>query len=173
MEKYILSKKEQVCQKYGLTKISQMRTEHILDLFENAELMTPELRAAIAKEVPALTKMAADTIKEAQKTAQVSIAKRSEVTKEALKVSDDAIKTIGKIAECSHLSEEERDRMTDKVMILAENAKVQAETTNEDSQASSNMLTFLSYAVLLGAGLFVGYNIDPKLVSSLIKKIRK
>ena len=173
MAKYELTSTEQICQRYGIENLNQMKHAYIVDLFENAFKMSPELRELICKEVPGFAKLVSDTVREAQKTVQVSITKRSEVTKASLEVADEAIKTIGKIADCSHLSTEERDKLTDKVMKIQQDAKEQSEKTNKDSQAASNALTYLSYAAVLGFGLFLGYKVDPKLVTKLISKLHK
>ena len=173
MAKYELTSKEQICQRYGIKNLNQMKDAYIVDLFENGPKMSPELRSLITKEVPGFAKMVADTIEGAQKTVQVSINKRSEVTKESLKTAQEAIKTIGRIAECDHLSEAERDKLTDKVMEIQQEAKEEAEKTNEDTKSESNYLTYLAYAAALGFGFFVGFKVDPKLVTKLIGKLHK
>ena len=166
----VLSTPQQVLDELGAKDFRSIRKDQVITLFNMAHRMTPELRESINKQIPALTKMAADTIKDAQKTVQVSIKERSDVTRESLKVSDDAIKTIGKIAECDHLSEAERDKMSERVMKLAEEAKEQGEKTNEDSQSSTNALIYIAGAALLGVGFYVGLKVDPKLIPKLLEK---
>ncbi len=93
--------------------------------------MEPKLAKTITAQIPRFTKMMTEALSEQRKLAETVADKNSAIVIKSLEITETAIKAIVEIGTSDKLSDDEKDKLTDKIMKLVENVGEQASNTTE------------------------------------------
>lgn len=174
MDTYEIATEQQALELLGISDFRHVKKENVLTLVNMLNRMDPELARSITAQIPNLTKMTTEALSEQRKLAETVADKNSEIAIKSLEINETAINAIVEIGKCDTLSDEAKDKLSDKIMKLAENAGEQAKDTTEKNTKLYIGLAATAAVTTLVVGAVFGLKVDvtkiPKLLGSITKK---